>query len=150
MEDKNPLHEEERRLRRLRLLVDVTAQVLAEDESLTFCEALRLIEAARTASTRLFPDKEPTFDLVIRPRLERIVHERFQIPSLARSTDPTLYSGYVVMSCFEGCPSICKLTSSPARTSTPGTVTEIPPGTPGTRWEVSRVSGIRTLSLPSG
>ena len=83
MEDKNPLHEEERRLRRLRLLVDVTAQVLAEDESLTFCEALRLIEAARTASTRLFPDKEPTFDLVIRPRLERIVHERFQIPSLA-------------------------------------------------------------------
>jgi hypothetical protein len=83
MEEQNPLHEEERRLRRLRLLVDVTAQVLAEDESLTFCEALRLIEAARTASTRLFPDKEQTFDLVIRPRLERIVHERFRIPSLA-------------------------------------------------------------------
>jgi len=83
MEEKNPLHEEEQRLRRLRLLVDVTAQVLAEDQSLTFCEALRLIEAARTASMRLFPDKEQTFDLVIRPRLERIVHERFQIPSVA-------------------------------------------------------------------
>ncbi|HLE60679.1 MAG TPA: hypothetical protein VI700_04005 [Thermoanaerobaculaceae bacterium] len=83
MEEKNPLHEEEQRLRRLRLLVDVTAQVLAEDQSLTFCEALRLIEAARSASMRLFPDKEQTFDLVIRPRLERIVHERFQIPSVA-------------------------------------------------------------------
>lgn len=83
MEEKNPLHEEEQRLRRLRLLVDVTAQVLAEDQSLTFCEALRLIEAARTASMRLFPDKEQTFDLVIRPRLERIVHERFQISSVA-------------------------------------------------------------------
>jgi hypothetical protein len=83
MEEKNPLHEEEQRLRRHRLLVDVTAQVLAEDQSLTFCEALRLIEAARTASMRLFPDKEQTFDLVIRPRLERIVHERFQISSMA-------------------------------------------------------------------
>jgi hypothetical protein len=83
MERKDLLREEERRLRRLRLLVDVTAQVLAEDHNLTFCEALRLIEAARTASMRLFPDKEQTFDLVIRPRLERIVLERFQIPSLA-------------------------------------------------------------------
>ncbi len=83
MKENELLHEEEQRLRRLRLLVDVTAQVLAEDQSLTFCEALRLIDAARTASTRLFPDKEQTFDLVIRPRLERIVHERFQLSSVA-------------------------------------------------------------------
>ena len=83
MEGNDILREEEQRVRRLLLLVDVTAQVLAEDHSLTFCEALRLIEAARTASTRLFPDKEQTFDLIIRPRLERIVHERFQVPSLA-------------------------------------------------------------------
>ncbi len=83
MKENELLHEEEQRLRRLRLLVDVTAQVLAEDQSLTFCEALRLIDAARTASTRLFPDKEQTFDLVIRPRLERIVHERFQLSSAA-------------------------------------------------------------------
>lgn len=70
-------------MRRLRLLVDVTAQVLAEDEKLTLCEALRLIDAARTASMRMFPDKDDTFELVIRPRLERIVLERFRIPSLA-------------------------------------------------------------------
>jgi hypothetical protein len=79
MEGKELLREEEQRLRRLRLLVDVTAQVLAEDTNLTFCEALRLIDAARTAVLRLFPDKDDTFNLVIRPRLERIVHERFQI-----------------------------------------------------------------------
>lgn len=77
------LRDEEQRVRRLRLLVDVTAQVLAEDEKLTLCEALRLIEAARTASLRMFPDKGDTFELVIRPRLERIVLERFSIPSLA-------------------------------------------------------------------
>jgi hypothetical protein len=77
------LRDEEHRVRRLRLLVDVTAQVLAEDEKLTLCEALRLIEAARTASLRMFPDKGDTFELVIRPRLERIVLERFRIPSVA-------------------------------------------------------------------
>lgn len=74
------MREEEERLRRLRLLVDVTAQVLSEDEELTFCEALRLVEAARTASLRLFPDKNDTFELVIRPRLDRIVLERFRVP----------------------------------------------------------------------
>jgi hypothetical protein len=81
MTDEAALHEEQHRIRRMRLLVDVTAQVLSEDEKLTFCEALRLIEAARTAVLRLFPDKDDTFNLVIRPRLERIVHERFQISS---------------------------------------------------------------------
>jgi hypothetical protein len=83
MTEEATLHEEQRRIRRMRLLVDVTAQVLSEDEKLTFCEALRLIEAARTAVLRLFPDKDDTFNLVIRPRLERIVHERFQISALS-------------------------------------------------------------------
>jgi hypothetical protein len=82
MQDES-LRDEEQRVRRLRLLVDVTAQVLADDEKLTLCEALRLIEAARSASLRIFPDKGDTFELVIRPRLERIVLERFQIPSVA-------------------------------------------------------------------
>ena len=81
MTEEAALHEEQHRIRRMRLLVDVTAQVLSEDEKLTFCEALRLIEAARTAVLRLFPDKDDTFEIVIRPRLERIVHERFQISS---------------------------------------------------------------------
>lgn len=83
MRDEAALQEEQDRVRRMRLLVDVTAQVLSEDETLTFCEALRLIEAARTAVLRLFPDKDDTFNLVIRPRLERIVHERFRISSPA-------------------------------------------------------------------
>ena len=77
------VREEQRRIRQLRLLVDVTAQVLAEDRRLTLCEALRLVEAARTAALRLFPEKSGTFDLVIRPRLERIVMERFGIAAIA-------------------------------------------------------------------
>ncbi|MDD5562607.1 MAG: hypothetical protein PHQ91_02725 [Thermoanaerobaculaceae bacterium] len=81
MKEETSLREEGERLRRLRLLVDVTAQVLSEDEKLTFCEALRLVDAARTAALRLFPDRSDTFELVIRPRLDRIILERFQLPS---------------------------------------------------------------------
>lgn len=81
MKEETALREEGDRLRRLRLLVDVTAQVLSEDEKLTFCEALRLVDAARTAALRLFPDRSDTFELVIRPRLDRIILERFRLPS---------------------------------------------------------------------
>jgi hypothetical protein len=83
IEHDDPIRDEQQRLRQLRLLVDVTAQVLAEDENLILCEALRLIDAARTAALRLFPEKSGTFDLVVRPRLERIVFERFGIASAA-------------------------------------------------------------------
>ena len=83
MVSQSVLQEEQRRLRRLRLLVDVTAQVIAVDENVTLCEALRLVEAARAAALRLFPDKDETFDLVIRPRLERILHDRFGLASTA-------------------------------------------------------------------
>ncbi|MGE5236288.1 MAG: hypothetical protein ACM3O7_08080 [Acidobacteriota bacterium] len=81
MVDEPEARDEERRLRQLRLLVDVTAQVIAEDQNLTLCEALRLVEAAHTAARRLFPENTTTFDLVIRPRLDRLLLERFGIES---------------------------------------------------------------------
>ncbi|MFH1177384.1 MAG: hypothetical protein V1750_08250 [Acidobacteriota bacterium] len=84
MENGPTLQEEQRRLRQLRLLVDVTAQVLAQDEGLTLCEAVRLVESARAASLRLFPERGDTFDIVIRPRLERILLERFGITCPSR------------------------------------------------------------------
>jgi len=82
MDREDALREEQHRIRRLRLLVDVTAQILADDDTLQLCEALRLVDAARQAALRLFPDKQDTFEIVIRPRLERIVMDRFGIVSL--------------------------------------------------------------------
>lgn len=70
---------ENKKIRHLRILVDLTAQMLAQDKSLKLCEALRLVEATREAVSRLFPGKEATFDLIIRPRLEQIILERFQL-----------------------------------------------------------------------
>lgn len=52
----NALLEEEKKLRRLRIIVDLTAAVLAQ-ERLTMDEALDLMNAARGAALRLFPGK---------------------------------------------------------------------------------------------
>jgi hypothetical protein len=82
MASEDDIREENRRIRHMRILVDLTAQILAEDPNLKLCEAIRLVEAARSAVVRLFPGKEETFDLVLRPRLERIIEERFQLSSL--------------------------------------------------------------------
>jgi hypothetical protein len=68
--------EEERRLRRLRFLVDFTTQVLAQ-EKFTIDEALDLINGTKQAALNLFPGKEKTFDLIYGRRFERILRERF-------------------------------------------------------------------------
>jgi hypothetical protein len=75
--DPDALVEEQKRLRRLRLVVDLTASVLSQEPSLTLDDAWDLIRRAETAVMSLFPDSHRQFDLLIRPRLTRIVDERF-------------------------------------------------------------------------
>ena len=60
--------EEERRLRRLRFLVDLTTGVLYQDPSLNLKEARQLVDGLRKAILKLFPGKEKTFEIVLRPR----------------------------------------------------------------------------------
>jgi hypothetical protein len=64
------------RLRRLRRLVDTTSALLRQTD-LTLGEALRLTELVRVEALRLFPDKADTYDLIYRPRFERLIRERF-------------------------------------------------------------------------
>ena len=63
-------------------MVEVTAQVLAEDRALTLCEALRLIAATRVAVLRIDPAQRPIVETELIPQLEQIVLDRFQIPSV--------------------------------------------------------------------
>lgn len=75
-EPTDPLAEEAHRLRQLRIAVDLTAAVIAQQPRLSVDETRQLIYNVRTVATRLFPGKGDTFDLVIRPRLARIAAER--------------------------------------------------------------------------
>ena len=72
--------EEHRRSRQLRILVDLTCNVIAQGR-LTRAEAQDLVDAARRRILELFPGKEDTFDLVLAPRFARLINEFARTPA---------------------------------------------------------------------
>jgi hypothetical protein len=74
--DAAALAEEQRRLDSLRRLVDVTCALLRQ-APMAAEEAYELAALARREALSLFPDKAGVFDLVIAPRLGRILDERW-------------------------------------------------------------------------
>jgi hypothetical protein len=66
--------DEHRRARQLRVLVDLTGNVIAQGR-LTRSEAQDLVEATRRRVLELFPGKEDTFDLILAPRFARLIDE---------------------------------------------------------------------------
>jgi hypothetical protein len=70
--------EERRKIRRLQLMVDMVRSVLYQDPDLTPAEASELIANCKTAALAMFPDKELAFDLIYKPRLQRVFMERFR------------------------------------------------------------------------
>jgi hypothetical protein len=68
--------DEEKKMRRLRVIVDLTAAVLYQQD-VDIDEALDMINATKRTVLRLFPDKEITYDLIYGRRFERILRDRF-------------------------------------------------------------------------
>ena len=73
----DPIEEEKKKIHRLRVLVDLTTSVLYQEPSLTLEEARQLVQNTESSVLTLFPDKQQTFDMVLLPRFERILHERW-------------------------------------------------------------------------
>ena len=80
MEDKE-VREENRKIRFLRFLVDVSLRSIQQD-ALSLEEALKIVEDVKRAACNLFPGKEETFELIYRPRFDRVIQERFGVTSL--------------------------------------------------------------------
>jgi hypothetical protein len=68
--------QENKKLRRLQLMVDLTIQILYQTEGLTLQQGLDYIHKVRNYALQLFPRKGKTFDLIYRPRLLRVMQER--------------------------------------------------------------------------
>ncbi|HUP00516.1 MAG TPA: hypothetical protein VM737_03220 [Gemmatimonadota bacterium] len=77
MDFREAVRDENRRIRRLRLLVDLTLARLYQDPDLSHLEALQAVERCRDAALTLFPGKERAFELIYRPRFERVLHGRW-------------------------------------------------------------------------
>lgn len=73
------IEDENRRLRRLQIMMSMVMQVLSEQSDLTIEEASELVASSRKAALALFPGKELAYDLIYKPRLQRIVRERFKL-----------------------------------------------------------------------
>lgn len=73
---KEELIKEEKNMRRLKFIVDLTQAVLMQSD-LTLQESLNLMENTKKAALSLFPDKEFVYDLIYTPRFRRIIEERF-------------------------------------------------------------------------
>ena len=70
------IQEENRKIRYLQLMVDLTIQILYQTDRLTYREGLQHIDNARKFAVDLFPSKAMTFDLIYKPRLMRVLQER--------------------------------------------------------------------------
>lgn len=70
----DPEADERRRLRLLRMVVDLTTNVLVQGR-MTRPEAEALVAATRRRALELFPDKASTYDLVLAPRFARLLNE---------------------------------------------------------------------------
>lgn len=71
--------EEAKLIRRLQMMMNLVMQTISQDASLTIDEASQMIADSRTAALAMFPGKELAYDLIWRPRFQRIMRERFRI-----------------------------------------------------------------------
>jgi hypothetical protein len=71
--------EEARKIRRLQVMMSMVMSVIGQDPNMTVEEASELAAGAKRAALAMFPDKELAFDLLYRPRLQRLIRERFRL-----------------------------------------------------------------------
>jgi hypothetical protein len=70
---------EQKLIRRLQMMMNLVMQTIAQDHTLTIDEASQMIADSRKAALAMFPGKELAYDLIWRPRFQRLMRERFRI-----------------------------------------------------------------------
>ena len=71
--------EEQKLIRRMQMMMGMVMQVIAQDASLSVDEASQMIADSRKAALAMFPEKELAYDLIWKPRFQRLMRERFRI-----------------------------------------------------------------------
>jgi shikimate 5-dehydrogenase len=71
--------EESRKIRRLQVMMNMVMSVISQDVNMTVEEASEMVADAKRAALAMFPDKELAYDLIYKPRLQRLMRERFRL-----------------------------------------------------------------------
>jgi hypothetical protein len=71
--------EELRKIRRLQTLINLVMCTISQDVNLTVEEASEMVANTKRAALAMFPDKELAYDLIYKPRLQRLMKERFRL-----------------------------------------------------------------------
>jgi hypothetical protein len=71
--------EEAKLIRRLQMMMNMVMQVIVQDATLTVEDASQMIADARAAALAMFPGKDLAYDLIWRPRFQRLMRERFRL-----------------------------------------------------------------------
>jgi len=73
------IEDENRRIRRLQIMISMVMSVISQDPSLTIEQASELVANTKRAALALFPDKEFAYDIIYKPRLQRLMRDRFRL-----------------------------------------------------------------------
>lgn len=71
--------DERKRLRRLQIMMNMVMSVISQQPGLTIEEASQLSADSKRAALALFPDKEFAYDILYKPRLQRLINERYRL-----------------------------------------------------------------------
>ena len=71
--------EEQRKIRRLQMMMDMVMSVISQDGSLTVDQAAEMVADSKKAALAMFPDKELAYNIIYKPRLQRLMRERYRI-----------------------------------------------------------------------
>lgn len=71
--------QEAHKIRRLQIMMSMVMSVISQDPNLTIEEASELVAGAKRAALAMFPDKELAYDILYKPRLQRLMNERFHL-----------------------------------------------------------------------
>jgi hypothetical protein len=73
------VREEAQKIRRLQIMISMVMSVISQDPNLTVEEASELVAGTKRAALAMFPDKELAYDILYRPRLQRLMRERYHL-----------------------------------------------------------------------
>ena len=68
---------ERKKVRRLQFMMSMVMNVIGQNDRMPIEEASELIASARRAALTMFPGKELAYDLIYRPRFQRLLQEKY-------------------------------------------------------------------------